>query len=97
MKLEDITPTETKRVLAFVSRPDGSGGVEPVTSRAHPPTKQGELLRAARKFKGLHLGDTARALGLSVTDVSAIERGAMQAVDEQEFTRVIVALLVEGE
>lgn len=49
--------------------------------REYAPTTSGHAFRQLRKALGFSLGDAASALGVSVVDVSAVERGAARFED----------------
>ena len=72
----------TRTSLAFVDSFDKHGthvrgGVEPVTMRSAPLTPAGFLLRRLRRALRLNLEEAGPALGLSIVEVSEIERGIL--------------------
>lgn len=90
-----VTPTGTQRCAAFVDYADGTGELVVGDGPVYPPSPQGERLRAARVERELSLGDTARASGLSVVQVSELERGRC-TLPEAEWT-ALLALVATAE
>lgn len=78
MKVIDNVATGTTQSLAFVSYSDGHSGVDDVTRNVYS-AEDLEFAVMFRDFRincGLTLGECARALDLSVTDVGGIELGS---------------------
>ena len=81
MTLLPVQPLRRHRGLCFVDRQVGDellGSIEPVSVAAYPleNTQQGARLRLARQRAKMTLGELARELGIRVSDVSSLERGA---------------------
>ena len=83
--------------VAMVCREDGSGGLMPVVEDVHPPSHFGVQLRAAR-FSGsprsLTLGQAARFLGLSLSQLSGLETGDLTLPDH-EWVEMIALVTME--
>jgi transcriptional regulator with XRE-family HTH domain len=62
-----------------------------VASRANPPI-DGALLRERRQLAGLSITDLAAKIGVSVSYISAIERGARPTVSPAMFGRICDAM-----
>jgi hypothetical protein len=74
--LRDVEPIGTQRTWAFVN----PGGLEPIDMEVYPEehVEAGASLRRARVWVArIGLRQAADRLGLTVVELSAVERGAM--------------------
>lgn len=96
MKVIDVASTGTKKSLAFIDYFDGRGELREIEEGIYPP-HQVALGREFREFRtkcGLTLGECSRTLGLTVVEVSEIERGRKKfetLQDELQATRLMSA------
>ena len=72
--IRHVAPVSTRRGCAFVTRESGCG-VEERDFHVYPESERGERLRRERVAAGLYLGEAARRLGLSASELSGLERG----------------------
>jgi len=83
-------------VPVFVDSLDDEGtiarvGVLSVPTRSAPNTPAGILLRRLRRALRLNLEEAGAALGLSIVEISEIERGIL-VVSDREFLRACTLL-----
>lgn len=73
--LAAVEPIGMQRTLAFVN----PGGLEEVEMPVYPEAARaaGERVREARRLLRLGLREASRRLGLTPSELSAVERGAM--------------------
>lgn len=94
IELEDVEPTGEAMSAAFVDRRCDShwsgirGSVERISRKIYPRSLEGKLLREMREGLGLSMGDAARALGLSVVEVSAIETGSKRPKHQDGWAQI---------
>ena len=99
LRYEEVEPVGTRRAtvhrnygLTKSGKPDPRNGWYTEDLPAYPVDQReiGAGIREARKKLGLTLGDAARASGLSVVDVTALERGAARC-DHEALIRLWAA------
>ena len=86
----------TQDARGFVNRgPGHPGGLEAWTDPKWPETPPNNELRTLRCAAGFTMGELARALGWTVTQVSAIENGSAGWTLSQEESAVVCDWLRE--
>ena len=83
-----IAPIGTRVVRAFVDYETRPGELREVATPVYPPCPQGRLLIALRLAYDLGLRQAATVLGLSPSDLSALEHGRATLVSDEEWTRL---------
>lgn len=84
LKLEPVEPVGTRRSHAFVNRGHADDGspinhsYEEIEMPVYPEdaVREGREVREIRLMLGMSLRDMSRRLGISMTQVSELERGA---------------------
>lgn len=93
--MRKVAPTGTQTSGCFVSRTDGTGGFEVRDFPVYPPNATCDLIRDLRVIMHISLRQAATALGIGVVEISGLERGHYQLVDEvagfQEVVRRFIA------
>lgn len=77
VKITALEPISTRTSWAFVSRADGTSGLDQVDVPVFldGPRIRGAELRHDRMMKDVTMGELARALDICVAQVSAVEMG----------------------
>lgn len=91
-ELMPVKPTGTKKVVGFVDREDGTGGVEEIDWPVYPITAQALQLKALRKSKGLTLRDASQILDMEAVKLSGIENGSLMFTSADGFGRAMMIL-----
>jgi len=94
VKLIKVMPIGRTKRTGFVTS-HGGCGVETWEEDAFPDSPLGREARALRRRFSLTMGDVARAFGITVVDVSDIERGRQEPESWSEW-RDAVRRLGEG-
>jgi hypothetical protein len=94
----DVAPVGEQRACGFWDAQDGRGGVYDRLEARYPADDgRGAALRRERVASGLSLGEGARALGLAVATLSAVERAAGKAIGSQvEHDAAVTVLRAAG-
>lgn len=88
-----VEPIATRPALAFVCRKDGPSGIAEMPLASYPPSPRGKAFREARLAPPYRtLGDAAKALGMRLVDVSALEMGGRVFVDDEDWARAMLAI-----
>lgn len=88
MKIEPVESLGKKKIMAFVRRTDGTSGVDEVEVDSYPPSEDGESLRILRVSLSMSLRKAADALGVSVIELSGLERGSHRPAGPHNWNEV---------
>jgi hypothetical protein len=96
LQILDCTQIGERKACGFVEYNDGTGGWAEWSEPVYEDSPQGELLRKIRVEEGEHvtLSQAAKALSISVVDLSSLERGrkTLSPVDWERAFAAIRAL-----
>ena len=82
VRVSAVPPVGTKRTMAFVEHQDESlSGLHEVELPVYPDSPMGRELRGARLRAGIGLRHCAELLGLSLVEMSGLERGSYTVDD----------------
>lgn len=88
-----VEPIAMTPSIAFVCRTEGPSGLAEVPRASYPPSPRGKAFREARLATPYRsLGDAARAIGLSLSEVSDLETGARVFVVDDDWARAMLAI-----
>jgi len=87
IKVWEVPLLSRRPTLAFVSRAGCCGGSEEMDMTVYPPSPEGRRLRGERVKHEVSLRELSKRTGLTVVQVSALERGAM-GTDERGWAEL---------
>lgn len=85
----------SKKTMGYVTRADGCA-LEEVEVPASHRTVNSEQVRLIRRERGLFLSRAAQILGVSISDVSALEHGQLEPENAEDWPRILEALRTCG-
>ena len=88
-EIKKVEPVGTRTYRALVKRASGPCTLDDVTEPAYPPSPQGENLRRTRVASAMSVRELAKALGIGVVDLSAVEHGRAVFVDANDWDRAL--------
>lgn len=97
LHFREVKPIGTHTGMGFVEYSDPRRcSLEPITSPTYPDSPTGQLMRDLRVTLGVSLRDASKALGLAAAELSGLEMGRLELVDEaggfQEVVRRYILL-----
>jgi hypothetical protein len=86
-EVREVTPTGERTSGCFVDYADGTGEFKDMTFKSYPDSPRGRSLFIVRHTAGIYLGTAGKLLGLGAVDISGLERGAFEFVDDADWAR----------